>query len=93
MILGLIEDGGFAGPAFIGESSELFDLRLSDKILLLLLDARGVFSDMSQPLVPLRCHLNITQMSFGIESNNASEPRCIQHILELPEGISSEILT
>ena len=55
MSLGLIEVGGLAGPAFIGESSELFDLRLADKILLLLLDAWGVFSDMSQPLVPLRC--------------------------------------
>ena len=32
-------------------------------------------------------------MSFGIESNNASESRCIHHIFELPEGISSEILT
>lgn len=52
--LGLVEIGGLAGPALIGESSELFDLRLPDKILLLLLDARGMLSDMSQPLVPLR---------------------------------------
>lgn len=55
MSLGLIKEGGLAGPAFIGESSELFDLCLADKILLLLLNTRGVFPDMSQPLVPLRC--------------------------------------
>jgi hypothetical protein len=45
--LGLIEERGFAGPALVGEFGELFNLRLADEILLLLFDARGVFSDMS----------------------------------------------
>jgi hypothetical protein len=46
LILGFIEVRGLAGPALIGESSKLFDLCLPDEILLLFLNAWGVFADM-----------------------------------------------
>jgi hypothetical protein len=48
-LLGLrfIQERGFAGPAFVGKSGELFDLRLADEILFLLFDARRMLSDMS----------------------------------------------
>jgi hypothetical protein len=45
--LGFIEEGGLARPALIGESGELFDLRLADEILFLLFYAWGMLSDMS----------------------------------------------
>lgn len=46
-----------------------------------------------RPATELTCYLNITEMCFGIESNNASEASCVQHIFELPEGIAGKILT
>jgi len=45
--LGFIEERGLAGPALISESSEFFNLRLPDEILLLFLNAWWVFADMS----------------------------------------------
>jgi hypothetical protein len=45
--LGFIEERRLAGPALISESSEFFDLRLPNEILLLFLYTRGVFADMS----------------------------------------------
>lgn len=55
MGLGFIKEGRFAGPALIGESGELLDLRLTDKILSLFFETRRLFSGVSEPLVPLRC--------------------------------------
>jgi hypothetical protein len=59
--LWLVKEGRLAGPAFIGESGKLLDLRLADQVLLLFLKTRRMFSDISKPLMPLRYRVRKSQ--------------------------------
>lgn len=47
----------------------------------------------SSYVVDLTCYLNITEVCFGIISDDSSESSCVQHILEFPEGIAGKVLS